>query len=184
MHLSITKAAIAFENQARLNGTAFPKIESLVIDSGNSPDGETVAQEVCAFPVLSKYEVSTGVIEFRGAPPVDQEMQINGLALRCDDGMIYAYCYVEPNKGGIWKGKGYNLEMVATVSHQASTNLQMQYIPIDANAIADQIKVSAQVAIDAHIQDYFVSVLQGQAQIQQSITELIIDITNLKHRGG
>jgi hypothetical protein len=183
----VTKAALAYENRCRTEGLPFPKLTSLLIDSGDS-DGENIAELACEIPCQVVNEISTGVIRLIGSIPPDIEVTIKGVAAKCvitdangiETPLIYCYQYYYPERGGYWKGKKVNLQINLMISHQPATNLNFSYVPIDVNQIIDDINLETRTNYDQYAQGYFLSILEQISSLQRDFLTLTQEVAILK----
>lgn len=176
MLLNITPAGYTLETNALQNGTAIPKIKELVIDGGVSVDGFAVAQEVYKTKAIAFERVSAGVLKIYGEVPPDIELWIKGIALRLEDGTIYAYGRYQEQSGGFFKNIGFAFSFFVLHSRVQNAQLDFSYSPLDITAIATQITNDAKSKIDLYIQDYFLEVIRNIARLDETVLKLVNEI--------
>jgi len=182
MLLNITQAGYTLETNALQNGTPVPKIKEMVIDGGVSA-GETVTTEAYVATTIAFERVSAGVLKIHGEIPPDVECWVKGIALRLEDGTIYAYGKYQEQSGGFFKGKGFAFSFFVLHSRSQNVELNFTYSPLDITAIAAQIADDAKTNIDAYIQDYFIQTTVLISGLSADMLRLTNAINSLK-KGG
>lgn len=179
MLLTITQAGFALETDALQLGTPVPKIKELVIDSGVS-DGQSIHTEAYVSSVLAFERISAGVLKVFGEIPPDLEMMVRGIAIRLEDGTIYAYGKYAEQSDGFFKGRGFAFTFFAIHSRVQNVALNFTYSPLDITAISQQIADSARLSIDAYIQDYFIALTYLISHQGATILKLINEVNDLR----
>lgn len=175
MIFTITEVGMAAENEAIIDGS-MPVFDKLFIGDGavaQSPFKATeLTHKVFDTQVLVAERLSEGAIRLHAHIPAEQEMLITEIGLMLNDGTLYAYAPYSTETNGFFKAKGFDFTLQVILSRQQLPDLTFNYTPIDVQAIANQIRDSAQNAIDTHIQGYLIGLVIHTSLLTHDLNEL------------
>lgn len=154
MLLTITQAGHAKEQEALASGAPLPKLEKLLIGAGPVQAEPHLATAVTAWheaPILTVEQLSEGALKLTAEVGADVEGHIREIGLAMEDGTLYAYAPYQVEAGGLFKATGFAFSFYVIVSREDIDQLDVNYAPLDVDALAQQIADEATARIDATI---------------------------------
>lgn len=180
--LHITAAGRRQRTDARLNGTPLPRFSGWIVDSAVTQDPENPTLE----PLYTSNNPEETLIERLDDTAIAVHIVIpagfagwvRGLALKTEDGTVYAYCRYAESQGGLYKTDAMAIRQQLILAEDGRESVEFTYAVVSVDYLLKQVEEGLQApllyAIDAvagvgqltHMRQT-VALIDMQAQQQQ-----------------
>ena len=154
MLLTVTQAGHKREQEALATGTAVAKLDKLLVGAGPIQDAPHLATSIKSWyeaPILTVERLSSGALKLTAEVPAEVEGWIRDIGLVMADGTLYAYAPYQVESNGLFKGMGFAFSFYVVISREGAGELEVNYAPLDVDALAEQIAIEATKKINANI---------------------------------
>lgn len=139
MILHITAAGRAQRTNARLNGSQLPRFSGWVVDTATTQnvDAPTLqALYTSTTPGETLVErIDDTAIGVRIIVPPTFAGWVRGIALKTEDGTIYAYARFAPENGGMYKPVGTAIRQLLILAEDGRETVEFTYSVVDVSAL-------------------------------------------------